>query len=214
MEDRFKKEIKVNDRVLFNNQDYKGRFYDYALGTIIGFTNCYVKIKPDKPEDFLDLNDNTKIYRKPENIFIIEDYKDKYLYLAAEMDNYRKNATKRANELAESGKRNVLLDILDVRDNFDLSLQNIKDESDKEGINHIIDLVDHVLNKYGVKQCDILKDDNELIAFDPNKYNAFLTQEIDDPEKDNKIAHMIKPCYMINNDIFRIGQCVVYKLKE
>ena len=48
MEDRFKKEIKVNDRVLFIYYYYKGRFYDYALGTIIGFTECFIKIKPDE----------------------------------------------------------------------------------------------------------------------------------------------------------------------
>lgn len=199
-------DIKINDKVVFNNQTRKGKFKNHEIGTVIGLTHEFVIIEPNNPDHF-DHLDNHKIYRRHKNVIVIEDYKDPYLRLAAEMDNFKKNNIKRANELSESGKRKVLMNLIDLKDDFDRALDNIKNENDKEGVLHIINKIDNVLLNYNVKKYS----NDELINFDPNKYDAISILSTDDKEKDNKIASIIKPGYMINNEIFRFCTCVVYK---
>ena len=214
--DRFNNEIKIGDKVLFNNQDWKARFIRYEYGTVLGFTKDFVIIKPNNPEQFIYLNkeNRNKIYRSDYNIVVIEDYKTKYLYLLADFDNYKKNSIKRNQEQSEQGKRNVLMSMIEVRDDFDRALENCKNSDDKEGLQNIIKKYDDTLYKYGVTRYVRPCLDDELVPFDPERYEAISTIPTDNPEQDNKIAYIIKPGYEINKQIFRISQCVIYKFNE
>lgn len=203
-------DIKINDKVVFNNQTRKGKFKNHEVGIVIGLTNEFVIIEPNNPDHF-DHLDNHKIYRRYKNVIVIEDYKDPYLRLAAEIDNFKKNNIKRANELSESGKRQVLMYLLDIKDDFDRALDNIKDENDKEGVQYIINKLDNILSTYGIVK---YTNNDEIIEFDPNKHEAISVLLTDDKKKDNKIAYIIKHGYMINNEIFRFCTCVVYKYNE
>ena len=45
MDDAFKNELNIGDSVVYMYQHYDGRWDSFHLGTIIGFTDCFVKIK-------------------------------------------------------------------------------------------------------------------------------------------------------------------------
>lgn len=214
--DRFNNEIKIGDKVLFNNQDCRANFISYEYGTVLGFTKHFVIIKPDSPEKFryIEEKNRGKIYRSDYNILVIEDYKTKYMYLLADFDNYKKNSIKRNQEQSEQGKRNVLMSMLDVRDDFDRALENCKNEEDKNGLENIIKKYDDTLKKYGITKFVRPCPDNELVPFDPERYEAISTLPTDNKEQDNKIAYIIKPGYEMNRQIFRISQCVIYKFIE
>ena len=216
MKDRFNNEIKIGDKVLFNNQDCKANFISYEYGTVLGFTKHFVIIKPNNPERFryIEEKNRGKIYRSDYNILVIEDYKTKYMYLLADFDNYKKNSIKRNQEQSEQGKRNVLMSMLDVRDDFDRALENCKNEEDKIGLENIIKKYDDTLKKYGITKFVRPCQDDELVTFDPERYEAISTLPTDNKEQDNKIAYIIKPGYELNGQIFRISQCVIYKFIE
>ena len=47
IKDKFDNTIEIGDRVLYVHCSYKGLFREFKLGTVVGETNYYVKIKPD-----------------------------------------------------------------------------------------------------------------------------------------------------------------------
>ena len=55
----------------------------------------------------------------------LEDYKDKYLRLSAEFDNYRKRTMKEKAELIKNGGEKAISAILPILDDLERALQNI-----------------------------------------------------------------------------------------
>src|SRR5262245_45367793 len=51
-----------------------------------------------------------------------DDYRDLYLRTLADFDNYRKRIDRERSEIGSAGKRDLLLALLDVMDNFELAL--------------------------------------------------------------------------------------------
>ena len=46
--DCFGRDIAIGDKVAFTLTNYQDRFKKMCKGTIVGFTECFVKIKPDE----------------------------------------------------------------------------------------------------------------------------------------------------------------------
>lgn len=54
MEDTFKNELNIGDSVIFMIQHYDGRWDSFHKGTIVGFTPCFTKIRPEEDDDHWD----------------------------------------------------------------------------------------------------------------------------------------------------------------
>ena len=72
MIDAFYNKINIVDNVVYMYQHYDGRWDSFHKGTIVGFTNCFVKIKvmeEDKNEywakQFVHINGEYKYICKP-----------------------------------------------------------------------------------------------------------------------------------------------------
>ena len=61
MEDTFKNELNIGDSVIFMIQHYDGRWDSFHKGTIVGFTPCFTKIKPDEDDNHWDFFQHVKI---------------------------------------------------------------------------------------------------------------------------------------------------------
>lgn len=46
--DCFGRDIAIGDKVAFTLTNYQDRFKKMCKGTIVGFTECFIKIKPDE----------------------------------------------------------------------------------------------------------------------------------------------------------------------
>lgn len=57
MKDAFKNELNIGDHIIYMYQHYDGRWDSFHKGTVIGFTECFVKIK-------LDSDDNDNFWAK------------------------------------------------------------------------------------------------------------------------------------------------------
>ena len=71
----------------------------------------------------------------------LEDYKDKYLRLSAEFDNYRKRTMKEKAELIKNGGEKAISAILPILDDLERALQNMQKAEDVKAMYEGIDLI-------------------------------------------------------------------------
>lgn len=140
-----------------------------------------------------------------------ESFKDKYYYLAAEMQNLQKRFDREKQSLLKFGNEKILNDLVDVIDNFERTLGFIeKDEDEKVknivvGIQMIQKLFLETLDKHGLKQIDALGKE-----FDPNFHEA-LAQQPAEGKKEMEVIMVHQNGYTLNERVIRAAKVVVVK---
>ena len=133
--------------------------------------------------------------------------RERGLRLLAEFDNYRRR-TKRERALAEQeGKREVLLALLDVMDDFDRALLYVDEGSDAvaNGLRLIHQRLNDVLRSNGVTPFD-----SEGKPFDPTVHEAIAMIDSEGDESDTVYAE--DRCgYFINGELLRPARVTVLK---
>ncbi len=140
-----------------------------------------------------------------------ESYKDKYFYIAAEMQNMQRRFDKEKENLLKYGSEKILRDMLDVVDNFERTLGFIEADQDEKvkniaiGIDMIAKQFVEALGKHGLKKVDALGK-----IFDPNFHEALAQQPADDKE-DMEIIQVHQTGYTLNERLIRPAKVVVVK---
>ncbi len=78
------------------------------------------------------------------------EWKDKYMRLSAEFDNYRKRTLKEKMDLIESGGEDVIKSMLAVMDDFERALAAMQTSTDVASVKEGVELIQH-------KMCEALK---------------------------------------------------------
>lgn len=138
-----------------------------------------------------------------------EKFKNDYLYLRAEFENYKRNAVKERSELIKYGNERLLVDLLGVLDNFERALE-IKATPENlstyvKGIEMTAQEFRQALLKNGVTEVA-----SQGAAFDPNMHEALSSEETDDV-KPGHISRVFKKAYKLHDRVLRPGQVVVAK---
>lgn len=94
-------------------------------------------------------NDLGKEVRKYLNDTEISDFKDKYIRLFAEFDNFKKRSIKDREDIRNSTKTSVLTSILDLDNDLSIAYKQIN--TDKDGIELILSKIEIFLNSQGIK---------------------------------------------------------------
>jgi molecular chaperone GrpE len=142
------------------------------------------------------------------------DYKAKYFYIAAEMDNYRKRMEREKENLLKYGNERVLSDLLEVVDNFERTIDMLKPDEDPKIKNIVIglDMVKKqfldTTSKHGLTAVDAVGKD-----FDPNFHEA-LAQEYQEGAKPNQIIKEFQKGYTLNGRLVRPAKVVVANDKQ
>ena len=100
----------------------------------------------------------------------VKEKENKYLYLYAEFDNFKKRALKERSDLMKFGWENVARDLLLVLDNIDRALQHAPTSTEKNfmnGLQMVQQQFRDALIKQGVQKIDV-----EKKAFDPHIHEA------------------------------------------
>jgi molecular chaperone GrpE len=143
-----------------------------------------------------------------------EDFKDKYYYLAAEMQNMQRRFDKEKSDLLKYGTERVLRDMLEVADNFERTLNAIKMIDDEQARNIVygIEMVSkqfaETLSRHGIKE---VKAHGE--KFDPNFHEA-MEQRHDDEAEEMDILHVHQSGYLLNDRLIRPAKVAVCKKEE
>ena len=138
-----------------------------------------------------------------------EKFKNDYLYLRAEFENYKRNVLKERQELLKFGSERLLVEILGVLDNFERALEiKVTPESIStfvKGVEMTQVELKNALAKFGVTEVSSMGQ-----AFDPNMHEA-LSSEESASVKPGHISRVFKKPYKLHDRIIRPGQVVVAK---
>lgn len=134
-------------------------------------------------------------------------WKNEFLYLKAEFENFKRNSIKERSELLKFGAERVTRDLLDVLDNFERALQ-VKLTTEtlqtfKVGIEMTAKEFKEALAKHGVQE--VL---SEGQAFNPAHHEA-ISSEPSTTIPEGHISRVFKKPYKLHDKIIRMGQVVV-----
>jgi len=132
---------------------------------------------------------------------------DKYLRAVAELDNYKKRASKEKADIIKYGKEEIIKDILPFMDSLDRALEHSTGniETFKEGIALIQEQLLSCLKKHGVERIESTGKD-----FDPNYHEALMMMDSDQHE-DNKVISEMERGYLLHGRLLRPSKVCVCK---
>lgn len=126
---------------------------------------------------------------------------NKLKYMMAEFDNYRKQMEKQIDSRIESGKAELLVKFLSLRDDYLRALEMAKQSKSEtvviEGLEGILKNFDSLLRSEGVIEIETIG-----TPFDPNVHDAIGFSHQDEIEE-NIITKEIRKGYMLNNKVLR-----------
>lgn len=169
---------------------------------------------PDETKDTKETEETTAetpvVELKKEEV----DFKAKYYYVAAEMDNYRKRMEREKENLLKYGNERVLSDLLEVVDNFERTIDMLKHDEDTKMKNVVtgLDMVKKqfidALSKHGLTPVDSVGKE-----FNPNFHEA-IAQDYAEGFKPNHIIKEFQKGYTLNGRLVRPAKVVVANDKQ
>ncbi|WP_410507132.1 nucleotide exchange factor GrpE [Methanosarcina hadiensis] len=128
--------------------------------------------------------------------------RDQLFRLAADFDNFRKRTARQMEENRKAVLEQVLLDFVEVTDNFDRALKSARTAEDMgsivSGIEQLSKQFFSILEKYGLERVKCEK----AGEFDPHRHEAI--QHVETTEvPDNTIVDVYKQGYTLNDRVVR-----------
>jgi molecular chaperone GrpE len=155
-----------------------------------------------KNEKILELSERNKAAEAE-----IKGLKDRWLRSAAEFENYRKRTRKEWELLQQQAKIEVILEILNVLDDFERAFSVVGDRDDEfvQGIRLIFNNLTAVLEKLAVTRIEALGS-----AFDPNYHMAVSQMEKEGAES-NHVIDVVQHGYLLGETVIRPAKVVIAK---
>lgn len=140
----------------------------------------------------------------------VQEWKDKYLRLYSEFDNYKKRTTRERLDLLKNASADVLSELLPVADDFDrivASLEAAKMEGNQallEGIKLVQHKFMNTLDRQGLKFFEAREKD-----FDPDFHEAITKIPAPNKKLKGKVVDVVEKGYMLNDRVLRYAKVVV-----
>ena len=135
-------------------------------------------------------------------------WKDKYMRLSAEYENYRKRTLKEKLDLINTGGEDVVRSMLEVLDDMDRALAAMEKTEDMEAVRHGIILIDDklrgTLKNKGLCEMECVGQD-----LDADLHEAVARIEVAEKEMKGKIVDVIQKGYKLKEKIIRYPKVVV-----
>ncbi len=128
-----------------------------------------------------------------------EELNVRYMRLAADFQNYKKRVEKEKSDIYAYANEKIVVELLDVIDNFERALEHSNDNSDgfAEGMNMIFKQFKGVLEKSGVEEMNAIGE-----QFDPNFHHAVLTENSAEHES-GQVTQVLQKGYLLNKKVIR-----------
>lgn len=144
-----------------------------------------------------------------EAIKLADKYKNDFLYLKAEFENYKRNTIKERSDLLKYGSERLVNEVLGVVDNFERAL-SVKVTQDNistftKGVEMTAQELKSMLVRFGVTEVP-----SEGVAFDPMIHEA-LSSEPTTAVPEGHIVRVFKKPYKLHDKVIRPGQVIVAK---
>ncbi len=136
-----------------------------------------------------------------------EEWKDKYLRLSAEFDNYRKRTLREKQELVATASEATLTKLLPVVDDFERALQNSNSadpEAMRMGLELIYKLLTRFLQENGVSEIEAMHQE-----LNTDFHDAVTQFKVDDESLRGKVVDVLRKGYLLNGRVLRHAQVVI-----
>lgn len=137
----------------------------------------------------------------------VAEWKDKYLRLQAEFDNYRKRTLREKMDLVLTGGRDVLLAMLPVRDDVQRALAAMEKSDDIEALRQGVQLISQkfteALRQKGVTEMELKE--KEFDADVAEAVARFAAGE----EMKGRVIDVVQTGYMLGDKVLRFAKVVV-----
>lgn len=137
----------------------------------------------------------------------VAEWRDKFVRLQAEFDNYRKRTLREKMELVATGGRDVLLEMLSVRDDVQRAVEAMEKSDDLEALRAGVMLISQkfteALRRKGVTEIEVR--DKE---FDADLSEAVARFAAGDDKK-GRVIDVVQTGYMLGDKVLRFAKVVV-----
>lgn len=134
-------------------------------------------------------------------------WRDKYVRLSAEFDNYRKRTLKEKMDLVSTASEDVIKSLLPVLDDLDRALQAMNNATDvaavREGVVLISNKLCETLRSKGLSEIDALQKE-----FDTDFHEAITKIPAEDNMKGH-VVDVVQKGYMLKDKVIRHSKVVV-----
>lgn len=143
----------------------------------------------------------------------LEERNTQYMRIAADFENYRKRVSKEKEEMETQVKRNTIMELLPVVDNFERARAHLKPQNDGEMTIHksyqgvYKQLVD-CLKRLGVSP---MRPEGQ--EFDPNLHEAVMREPTDEHQEGTVLEELVRG-YYLGDRILRHAMVKVAAAKE
>ena len=137
-----------------------------------------------------------------------DDYKDKYLRLAAEFDNFRKRTLRERTELGDRSQAAFAVRLLEVLDDLDRMVGSPLPDN-RELVEQAVALIDRKLRKE-LETAGLERIDPVGQPFDPSLHEAVSTTPAESPEQDHIVSATFQAGYRFKGALIRPARVQVY----
>jgi molecular chaperone GrpE len=138
------------------------------------------------------------------------EWKDKYIRLVAEFDNFRKRSAKERLDLIQTAGKDVIVSLLDTLDDSERAQKQLETSTDlqavKEGLNLVFNKMRAVLQAKGLKPMESIGKD-----FNPDMHEAITEVPAPTEKLQGKVLDEVQKGYYLNDKIIRFAKVVVGK---
>ena len=138
----------------------------------------------------------------------LSEWRDKYVRLSAEFDNYRKRTLKEKMELVSTASEDVIKSLLPVLDDLDRALQAMNSATDvaavREGVVLISNKLCETLRNKGLVEIDAMQKE-----FDTDYHEAITKIPAPDDNLKGHVVDVVQKGYMLKDKVIRHSKVVV-----
>lgn len=141
----------------------------------------------------------------------VAEWKDKYIRLVAEFDNYKKRSFKEKMETIQTAGKDVMMSLLDVLDDSERAEKQMATATDihaiKEGMQLVFNKLKHTLTQKGLKSFESIGE-----PFDVEKHEAVTEIPAPSKKQEGKVLDELQKGYLLNDKLIRHAKVVIGKV--
>lgn len=153
-----------------------------------------------------DLKEELKEEEKLESE--LNEYKDKYLRLYSEFENFRRRTNKEKMDIINNANERLIVDLLPIVDDFERAEKSFKEACDVKAIKEGVDLIYHKMVKM-LEVNGVKKIESKGEKFDDDKHEAVTQIPAPEMKLKGKVVDVIEEGYKLKEKVIRYAKVVV-----
>ena len=161
----------------------------------------------DKKASDKESAEAAKEEQKPDLEAEIAEWRDKYLRLQAEFDNYRKRTLREKMELVERGGADVIKAMLPVADDMDRAVEAMAGSDDIEALRAGVGLIAQKFHEV-LRSCGVSEIEAKGLELDTDHHEAVARFQAGEEQR-GKIVDVVQKGYRLRDKVLRFAKVVV-----